>query len=117
MAKTFSPRGFDLTTFGLNSIGGETQVPNLLNEGLPGSVPDSQFVPQAQGGNFVSNDRQLLSRDQIEAEYGLTRRWLELAAHQGQGPPMLRLSRRMVRYRRADFEAWLAAHIIDNSAE
>lgn len=117
MAKTINPRGIDLTTFGLNSIGGKTLAPNHLNEELPGNVPDSQFVARAPGGNPASNDRQLLSRDQIEAEYGLTRRWLELAAHQGQGPPMLRLSRRMVRYRRADFEAWLAEHVIDNSTE
>ena len=56
----------------------------------------------------------LLSRDDIESETdgGLTRRWLELAAHKGGGPPMIRLSRRMVRYRRRDFEAWLAARTV-----
>lgn len=54
---------------------------------------------------------QLLSRDDIERETngGLTRRWLELAAHRGEGPPYLKISRRMVRYRRSDFNAWLAA--------
>jgi predicted DNA-binding transcriptional regulator AlpA len=51
----------------------------------------------------------LLSRDEIEAMTGggITRRWLELAAWKGEGPPMLKISRRMVRYRRSDFEAWL----------
>lgn len=67
----------------------------------------------------TQNPNQLLSRDDIERETdgGLTRRWLELAAHRGEGPPMLKISRRMVRYRRCDFEAWLDAHIVENSAK
>ena len=58
--------------------------------------------------------KRLLSRDEIEAEYGITRRWLELAAHRGDGPPMRKISRRMVRYDRAEFEAWLEAHRVDS---
>lgn len=53
--------------------------------------------------------KRLLSRNEIEAEYGITRRWLELAAHRGDGPPMRKISRRMVRYDRVEFEAWLDA--------
>lgn len=58
---------------------------------------------------MTSND--LLSRDDIQRETagGITRRWLELAAHRGDGPPFIKISRRCVRYRRADFEAWLAS--------
>ncbi|WP_339950118.1 helix-turn-helix domain-containing protein [uncultured Albimonas sp.] len=59
------------------------------------------------------NRRRLLSRDEIQAEYGITRRWLELAAHRGDGPPMRKISRRMVRYDRAEFEAWLDASKVD----
>ncbi|MEO0829664.1 MAG: helix-turn-helix domain-containing protein, partial [Pseudomonadota bacterium] len=51
----------------------------------------------------------LLTRSEIEAEYGLTRRYLELAAWRGDGPPFIRISRRQVRYRVSDLEAWLAA--------
>ena len=59
--------------------------------------------------------KRLLSRDEIEAEYGFpTRRWLELAAHRGDGPPMLKISRRAVRYDRAAFEAWLDAQRVEN---
>lgn len=59
------------------------------------------------------HQRRLLSRDEVEAEYGITRRWLELAAHRGDGPPMRKISRRMVRYDRAEFEAWLDAQRVD----
>ena len=59
----------------------------------------------------------LMSREDIEAEYGITRRWLELAAHRGEGPPMLKISGRMVRYRRADFESWLQAKAISFDGE
>lgn len=55
-----------------------------------------------------SPDR-LLSRDDVAYRFGLSRRWLELAAHKGEGPPMVKISRRMVRYRAADIEAWLQA--------
>ncbi|MFT4827834.1 MAG: putative DNA-binding transcriptional regulator AlpA, partial [Halioglobus sp.] len=50
--------------------------------------------------------KRLLSRDEIEDEYGLSRRWLELAALRGDGPPMRKISARMVRYERAEFEDW-----------
>ena len=59
----------------------------------------------------------LLSRDDIQTQYGLTRRWLELAALRGDGPPYLRISRRLVRYRRADFERWLATCQRTNTAD
>ena len=55
--------------------------------------------------------KRLLSREDIEAEYGFpTRRWLELAAWRGDGPPMLKIGRKIVRYERTEFEAWLATH-------
>ena len=63
----------------------------------------------------IENKPILASRQEVADEYGLTVRYLELAAHQGKGPPMVKLSRRMVRYRRDDIEAWLDAHVIDNS--
>ena len=60
----------------------------------------------------------LLSRDEIEVEYkGITRRWLELAALGGDGPPMIRLSRRMIRYQRGAFEDWLASRTVNSTSE
>ena len=61
--------------------------------------------------------RDLLSRDDIEREYKLSRRWLELAALTGDGPPMLRISRRMVRYQRGTFEDWLASRTVNSTSE
>lgn len=61
--------------------------------------------------------RKMLSRDDVEAEYGITRRWLELAAHRGVGPPMRKITSRMVRYDRAEFEAWLNSTRVDNDGE
>lgn len=60
----------------------------------------------------AGSNAELLSRDQIEQQYGLTRRWLELAAWRGDGPPMIKISRRCVRYRRGDVDAWLDARRI-----
>ncbi len=61
--------------------------------------------------------RDLLSRDDIERQYNLSRRWLELAALTGDGPPMIRLSRRMIRYQRGTFEDWLAARTVSSTSQ
>jgi hypothetical protein len=67
---------------------------------------------------MMTQNSELLSRDDIERETGggISRRWLELAAHSGKGPPFIRISRRCVRYRRVDFLAWLDARTIDPAA-
>jgi predicted DNA-binding transcriptional regulator AlpA len=64
-----------------------------------------------------ANGKRLLSRDDIQDEYGLSRRWLELAALRGDGPPMRKISARMVRYERAEFEGWLAARRVVSTSD
>jgi predicted DNA-binding transcriptional regulator AlpA len=59
-----------------------------------------------------SPDR-LLSRGEVEAEFGLSRCFLELSAWCGDGPPMIRIGRRAVRYRRGDILAWIDARRIE----
>lgn len=65
----------------------------------------------------MSSRPKLLNRDEVEAEYGISRRWLETAAVRGDGPPMIRLSRRAVRYERSTLEAWIAAREVASTAE
>jgi predicted DNA-binding transcriptional regulator AlpA len=55
----------------------------------------------------------LLTRDQVQAEFGLSRRFLELSAWRGDGPPMIRIGRRAVRYKRRDILAWIDARRIE----
>ncbi len=59
--------------------------------------------------NIEPSPHLLLSRDEVEAEFGLSRRFLEIAAWRGDGPPMIRIGRRAVRYRRSDVIAWIDA--------
>lgn len=62
--------------------------------------------------------QELLSRDDIERDYkGITRRWLELAALRGDGPPMVKISARMVRYQRGRFEDWLSERTVHSTSE
>jgi predicted DNA-binding transcriptional regulator AlpA len=65
----------------------------------------------------ISGQRRLLSRDEIQAEYGISRRWLELAAISGEGPPFIKVSSRMVRYRRNQLEKWLNDREFDNTTQ
>ena len=56
----------------------------------------------------------LLTRDQVAKKFNLEKRWLELAAHKGEGPPMVKISRRMVRYRASDVNRWIDGLIVPN---
>ena len=62
----------------------------------------------------AANPAMLLDRSQVEEVFNLSRRWLELAAHKGEGPALVKISRRMVRYRAGDVQAWLDARRIEN---
>lgn len=66
-------------------------------------------------GNEVSADR-LLTRDQVESHFGLSRRFLEVAAVRGDGPPMVKINR-AVRYRVADIRAWIEARRVLSTSD
>jgi predicted DNA-binding transcriptional regulator AlpA len=57
----------------------------------------------------------LLSREEVEAQLGLSKRFLEVAAVRGDGPPMTKL-RRSVRYRYCDILTWLDAHKVGSTS-
>jgi hypothetical protein len=61
--------------------------------------------------------QELLTRNDIQNEYRFSKRWLELAALNGNGPPMVKISSRMVRYQRGAWEDWLAARTVGNTSE
>lgn len=64
----------------------------------------------------MSNDgERLLSRREVESRFGLSIRFLEACAIRGEGPPMIRVSSRMVRYRAAEIEAWLDQKRVDGT--
>ena len=52
-----------------------------------------------------------MTRDEVSQVFGLSKRWLEVAACRGDGPPIVRISSRMVRYRFRDVEAWIASQV------
>lgn len=52
-------------------------------------------------------DERLLTRDEVAERFGLSRRFLELSALSGDGPPMRRIGKRSVRYLAGDIRAWL----------
>ncbi|MGG7644482.1 helix-turn-helix transcriptional regulator [Rhodovulum sp. YNF3179] len=57
----------------------------------------------------------LLSRSEVQAYFGLKKRFLEVAASRGDGPPMLRIGR-SVRYRVGDLRDWIEARRVTCSA-
>jgi len=57
-------------------------------------------------------DNELLTERQVRNCYGLSVPWQRRTRRERRGPPFLKLGR-MVRYRRADIEAYLAASTIE----
>jgi len=51
----------------------------------------------------------LLTREEVEERFGISKRSLEISAQRGDGPPMIRIGRRMVRYSVLDIADWIAA--------
>ncbi len=58
----------------------------------------------------------LLSRTEVEEEWGISRRFLEISAVRGDGPRMVRVGR-LVKYRPEDIEAWLEVRTVSSTSE
>ena len=57
-----------------------------------------------------SSDERLLTRTEVEAQFGIPKRFLEVAAMKREGPPIVRLGR-SVRYRQSDLREWISAQV------
>lgn len=65
-----------------------------------------------------TNDTQgdkLLTRAEVEAHFGITRRFLETAAVRGDGPSFCKIGR-SVRYRVADLREWIEAQRVTSTS-
>ena len=51
----------------------------------------------------------LLNRGEVEKRFGISKRFLEVASMQKEGPRTVRIGR-LVRYRVKDIEAWIEAN-------
>lgn len=74
---------------------------------------DTSRAPVAGSPGNARPD-ELLSRQKVAAEYGLSVKMLERYAWAGGGPAMVKLGHRTVRYRRADIEAFIRAHVVQD---
>ena len=67
--------------------------------------------------NDTLSPERLLTRQEIENHFGYpTKRFLEIAAVRGDGPPMLKIGR-SVRYRVADLREWLDARRVTSTSD
>lgn len=57
----------------------------------------------------------LLTRDEVTEVFAIPKRFLEVSAMRGDGPTMVKVGR-LVRYRRADIEAWIDARTVHRSS-
>lgn len=58
----------------------------------------------------------LLSRAEVEVSFGLSRRFLEVSAVRGDGPPMVKIGR-SVRYRAGDVRTWIEARRVTSTSQ
>lgn len=94
---------------------------NLKKGRAMSSSPTTTSQPQANQTDDIdtktTHQPLLMSRAQVEAEYGISRRWLEQAALTGNGPSFIKIARRTVRYRRDDLERWLGERQVKSTAD
>lgn len=64
----------------------------------------------------VLNPQRLLSRDEVESTFGISRRFLELAACNGGGPAFIKVGR-LTRYRVQDLLDWIEANRFHNTSQ
>lgn len=62
------------------------------------------------------SDDRLLSRSEVHSHFGLTQRYLEVAAVKGNGPPFIKLGR-SVRYRVGDLREWIEARRVASTSQ
>lgn len=61
-------------------------------------------------------DNLLLSRIEVQDQFGISVRLLQDLASRGQGPSLVRLGR-LVRYRVADIESWILSQRVDPTGD
>ncbi len=59
---------------------------------------------------------EVMNTVQAAAYLGISRQYLEIARHKGNGPQYVKLAR-LVRYRKTDLETWLAKHLCQNTSQ
>ena len=60
----------------------------------------------------TQNKDRLLSRIEVDEQFGIPKRFLELCIKDGKGPKIIRIGR-LVRYRVADVIEWIDANTVE----
>lgn len=69
-----------------------------------------------QSNAKVLDTQRLLSRDGVESTFGISKRFLELAACNGGGPAFIKVGR-LTRYRVQDLLDWIEANRFHNTSQ
>lgn len=85
------------------------------------AMKDPQNTPHHQNDSETHgvNPQKLLSRDEVESLFGISKRFLELAVRKNNGPVFVKVGR-LTRYRAQDVETWIAKNryaSLGNAAE
>ena len=72
------------------------------------TMKDPQNTPHHRDNSEAQrlNPQKLLSRDEVEALFGISKRFLELAVRKNNGPVFVKVGR-LTRYRVQDVETWI----------
>jgi hypothetical protein len=70
-------------------------------------IPEKTLIRWDDSDAKPLNPQLLLSRDEVEALFGIPKRFLELAAGKKNGPIFVKIGR-LTRYRVQDVEAWIS---------
>ncbi len=72
--------------------------------------------PESLRPKFSLNLSRMISRDEVDAEFGIPKRFLEIAACKGGGPAFVKIGR-LTRYKVEDLLTWIDEHRFENTSQ
>lgn len=88
----------------------------MVNQDLPGPADSTNQANYRLDQSAPMPPDRLLKRAEVEVYFGLSRRFLEVSAVSGDGPPMIKI-RRSVKYRVGDLREWIEAHRVNSTSD
>lgn len=82
----------------------ETDMPHAASYQTPEKI-----------GLIASPDR-LIGRDEVDEIFGIPKRFLEIVACKGGGPPFVKIGR-LTKYRVRDVLSWIESHRFENTSQ
>jgi excisionase family DNA binding protein len=79
----------------------EETIKRAIEEALREAAPIPEYMNTIEAARYL----------------GVSKQFLEIARHRGGGPKFLKISSRMVRYKKSDLDEWMCSHRRESTSD